>query len=862
MLSFLSWYLVITLLAWLTVPLAFRLLPSLPDRGFTLSRALGWLLWGFLFYFFASYHIVQNDLGGVLLALAVLLGLVAWACTGGTLGRCMDWLKAHLGLVVSSELVFLAAFGAWAFVRAANPDIGGTEKPMEIAFLNSIINSPAFPPHDPWLSGYAISYYYFGYVLVSLIIRVTGVATGVAFNLAISLVFGLTALGAYGLVYNLLELWRSHHQEEGSGTSFSLPLLGPLFVLIVSNTEGFLEILHARGLFWDTGFWQKLGILELNQPPATPLTWMPNRPGGTVWWRASRVLADYDFSGNFKEVIDEFPFFSYLLSDLHPHVLAMPFGMLLIGMALNLYLKGAGEGFHILGFRFPFSKPYFLLSAVALGGAAFMNTWDFPVYLALFAGAYTLMRVQSRGWSWSRLVDFLETGILLAIAGVLLYLPFYIGFSSQAGGVLPSVIYFTKGTQLWVMFAPLLIPIFTFLIYLVFKKKNRPAIIDGLFISLGIVAFLWMMSFLFAGVIGQLPNLGSRLLGAIGAGGQSFGAVISASFYGHAAQNGTWLPGRLTAPGAWLTLTILLTLVISTLMVVFQHSGDHLERNPDGNDPIEPTETEMVEVEPRVGEEQLTPRETGEPAIGFWLILVFLGTLLVLGPEFFFLVDQFGDRMNTIFKFYFLAWQLWGISAAFGTAILLQRTRRLKGILLRAGLVVVMIVSLAYPATMLWITTGGFRSPDNWTLDGLAYLHDIQPDDMKAIDWLRSAPGGVVAEAADSKGGEYSYYARIATYSGQPDVIGWAGHESQWGRGPEEMGTRIADLETLYQTTSWQSAQQIIQRYGIRYIVVGDQERSTYTVNTVKFERNLVQAYQSGSVTIFEASALVARNNP
>ena len=56
-----------------------------------------------------------------------------------------------------------------AFVRAANPEILGTEKPMELAFINAILRSPAFPPHDPWLSGYAISYYYFGYVLVAML---------------------------------------------------------------------------------------------------------------------------------------------------------------------------------------------------------------------------------------------------------------------------------------------------------------------------------------------------------------------------------------------------------------------------------------------------------------------------------------------------------------------------------------------------------------------------------------------------------------------------------------------------------------------------------------------------------------------
>jgi uncharacterized membrane protein len=50
--------------------------------------------------------------------------------------------------------------------------------------------------------------------------------------------------------------------------------------------------------------------------------------GGIWWWRASRVLQDYALDGGPREIIDEFPMFSYLLGDLHPHVLAMPFALL------------------------------------------------------------------------------------------------------------------------------------------------------------------------------------------------------------------------------------------------------------------------------------------------------------------------------------------------------------------------------------------------------------------------------------------------------------------------------------------------------------------------------------------------------
>jgi uncharacterized membrane protein len=147
--SFFLWYVTITLLGWIAFPIAYRLLPSLPDRGYTLSRALGLLAWGFIFWLLASLGVLQNSVSGVTLALFLLAGLTAWAAWGKRFHEMWSWVLDHKKLILVSEGVFLAAFAVWAFVRAANPDISGTEKPMELAFINAILRSPAFPPNDP-----------------------------------------------------------------------------------------------------------------------------------------------------------------------------------------------------------------------------------------------------------------------------------------------------------------------------------------------------------------------------------------------------------------------------------------------------------------------------------------------------------------------------------------------------------------------------------------------------------------------------------------------------------------------------------------------------------------------------------------
>ena len=275
--SFFSWYILITLLGWLTFPLAYHLFPALSERGYTMSRAFGLLVWGYVFWLFASLDIAQNDIGGLLLGLVVLGGLSAWTFVNHK-AEIQNWIGENRRLVITTEVLFLIAFGFMAFVRSANPEIIGTEKPMELMMINGVLNSPNFPPRDLWLSGYSISYYFFGYVMTSMLAMFTGVPATMAFNLMIALIFGLSTIGAYGILYNLLAIRQESNVESQTSSrplsSFLFPLLAPLFLLIMSNVEGFLEVLHARGFFWKDGpnFWKWLDIMDLRDAPAQTLT--------------------------------------------------------------------------------------------------------------------------------------------------------------------------------------------------------------------------------------------------------------------------------------------------------------------------------------------------------------------------------------------------------------------------------------------------------------------------------------------------------------------------------------------------------------------------------------------------------------
>ena len=817
MTAFFTWYLLITILGWLTVPLAWRLFSALPDRGYTLARAAGLLVWGYVFWLLASFGFIHNDTAGQALALLVILGLSLWAA-GAQRGELLEWLRGHWRVLLASEVLFLAAFALMAFIRSANPEIIGTEKPMELAFINATLDSPSFPPRDPWLSGYAISYYHFGYILTAMLARFTGIPGTMAFNLMLALIFGMAALGSYGILHNLLALLPSRGDGEASPrhSPLGLPLLGPLFLLIVSNVEGFLEVLHRLGIFWKfdavgsgtSAFWSWLDMKDLTVPPTLPLGLVADRFRYLWWWRASRVVQDYDLAHNFQEVIDEFPAFSFLLGDLHPHVLAIPFGLLAVAFALNLYLGGLRGSVSLLGARLYISPLGFFCAAFLLGGMAFLNIWDILIAAGLIGLGYVLRRVREAGWSWSRLEDLLLLLLPMGLAALLLYLPFFLGFSSQAGGILPNLATPTRGAHLWVMFGTLLLPLGAYLVYLLFHSSTRRVGL-ALGVALGLPLVLWVASWIIAWVVMLVrPEFAGQFLTAQGATG--FGSYFAAT--------------TLKRLGSIASLLTLSAVLFPALALLF--STDSRE------------ETEEV-AEPQGGLSEPVP---------FVVLLITLGALLVLVPEFVYLRDQFGTRMNTIFKFYYQAWMLWSLAAAFGSAYLLTRLRGAAGWFFSLLLVVVLGVGLTYPMLAFATRTNNFKPAAGFTLDDFDRIQRDNPDEAGAIEYLRQAPDGVVAEAV---GGSYSGFARISTYSGLPTVLGWPWHEVQWRGTAEPLGSREDDIRTLYATRDWGEAQAILAKYNIRYVVVGGLERQAYPVQEDKFRENLQTVYQTGTISIY-----------
>ncbi len=808
------WWLLLTLIALAAWPMTFLVFRPLPDRGLAFARPVGLMLMGFLWWWGGSLGVLPASQGGAMAACGLVLGLGLWLArrSGEFPWR---WLQIRRGLVLFYESLFALSFFGWTLFRAYNPEITYTEKPMELAFLNAVVRAERFPPHDPWLSGFAISYYYFGYVILGFLTELSGLPTRFTFNLGVSSWFALTLLAAAGLGWNLWALYR----PERLRAARAVALLSAFWVGLAGNGEAILDLAHSCGWIRDPAFWAWLDIPELNEPPSLrpwPSCWPPSNRIW-AWWRASRVVRDYTPDGQHQEVIDEFPQFSFLLGDLHPHVLALPFTLMAIGLALAAFqtaqqfpgLSSLREWRALLRFLQGQGPPFWFLPIV-FGGLAFLNTWDFPIYTGLLLAAWALgawMAGRARA-SLQREVFGLAGGILGP--GVLLYLPFYLGFRSQAGGFLPNLYNGTRLPQFLVMFG--------------FQ-------VGGLILLLGAEALRAHRR----GMLDLRRWGGWILLGALGLGLAPVALLVGLYELAQAI--------RLPMPGAPIPLEALRPWVYGRLL-----DGEVVVKGRlfPGSGPWVP----VLLAGMGMSAVALWRRQGSVKA--FVSLLVVFGAALAWAVEFVFLKDFFGTRMNTVFKFYYQTWVLWSLALAWGMGALWEWGRGAR--LLLAGLFGSMIALAAlYPVLMIPIKAEFFAHAP--TLDGYAHLARWAPDDLAAIEWLNQhVPGTpVILEAPGWRGISFQpEFGRFAAHTGLPTVLGWAGHEHQWRGSYEEIGRREPDLQILWESPDLEKTRALLEKYQIVYVIVGRTERQEFPAEALrKFEQLMDPVFRSGETVIY-----------
>ena len=737
------WYLLFLLIGWGSFPLSYTVFKSFPDRGFSLAKTQGLFLLSYLIW-------LSTSLGFTRYRSASVLGMFfLYLLLNGILlvihfSEIWTYLKTHIRLLLGIEAIFLLFFLGGILIRMYNPELTGAEKEADFTLLNAILHSKTFPPKDTWFAGATINYYYFGYLIWTIAIKLTGIISPVGFNLALVTIMALSATAAFGLLY--------HFTRRVLSGLFSSVLL-----LVLGNLDGLAQLIERNG-----------------------------HPLPFNWWQSSRIIPD---------TINEFPFFSFLLGDLHAHFMSIPFVLLLLGLLSQLVfkipsgptLKKEREGLLLV------------LIGLSLGGMAIINTWDYPTSLlltgfCLLIAAFRGLRPRLFGkWWLDSLVSALGLFLGLVILSRVAFLPFYQHFTPQLT-----------------------------LSHLRLVASNQRTHLGDFLVIHGL--FLWMIALFVISRFRQWFNFTDdddqermrKLLVWNG-----IGLLFVSGYF----LSNSWVFSLSCLAGG-----IFLWLLVQDHFINAQYSTTNPSPFP------LPYLLVFMAFAMTAGCEILYikdfyshPLERQNTIFKFYYqvwIFLSIGTPYLLYRVSHHEWSDIQQYLKHIWISIFLL--LCGACCLYPVFGTYERAVRFKG----------------------HAQGGALYLP---TLNGISYIAYRYPFEYEALMWIQEHidEDAVILEAT---GKPYSFFGRVATTTGRSTVLGWGNHEALWrDQTWKSIMQRTDDIKQIYEAVDKHTITNLLEQYEIEYIYVGKLEKESYASEGLKafddyfpvvFENALVRIYQ------------------
>jgi len=765
LLLLLKWYGALTVLQVATLPLTAFIFRRLPDGGSSLSKLTGLAVTGFVLWSIWASGLLTNDRSWAL-AIAAGVGLACWGIQPAVDRKALNkWLRGNWRMIVSCEVAFLAGFLLLAAIRISAPQVAHTEQPMDLMMLTSLWSSPVYPPHDAWLSGFPISYYYFGYWLQLVAGRLAAIPPDITYNLGLATLFGFLVAGLFGLGFNL-----GGSSGLQSPTRRRLAYVSGILAVVLTACTGNLR-----------------SIYDLLVHASHLDTW---------WWLSSRAILDVAPNGVARPVITEFPAFSYLLGDNHPHVQSSALLLMAAAVAMSQMMSPEmdREARRQGSSRLPFLAGRLLRSvlfpAFVLAAVTATNCWEAPIGFALFClGFWFSERGRSRP-NWTR-AGARCMGV--AAVAVLMLEPLLRTLSGRVYGILPNLFNPSDPFRFLSAMGPGFLATLILLLVL-FRRRT------------GLRTAIW------AG--------GLALIALVGVGLVTWNATGSARWQ-------QWLDQAGLDPAQAIWTVVLRRWSLQFLVA----AGLLLCLGVIFSQPVQ---------------NRLRRQNVG---LQMALILTMVSAGLLLVPELIFVQDVFHYRVNTVFKWHFSAWILLGPVGAYALTRLAV-TRWHRGELLLLGFA--SFAALLYPVFAPWPMTFGNRPPE-YSLSARAALGTIDPDLLDTLQWIDGhTPLEAIVVEAPGTGGD-SLSCPVSTYTGRATLLGWKDHEAQWR--PENLDPVLAErlqaLESIYRTDSASLVEGLADRYRIDFIVQGPRERSLFGDTARGLDRMGERVFENGTYRIY-----------
>lgn len=385
-----KWWFAIFTVGLAVWPIAATLFKGWTNKAYLIAKIIGLLALGYTVWLLGLMKIVPFSTESLVILL-IIIAAISWV----RLGRNVKVRWTH---IILDELVFVAIFGLWTWVKGHAPDINSLEKFMDYGFTQSILNSSYFPPKDMWFSGFSINYYYFGHLVLATVTKLSGVSLTTGFNLMLSTLCALTFSMSFAIAREMI-----------STTKRSLLIFGSLFVATLITFSGNLQTVYAftRGYQSDNPppFWKIMS--KLNDFDDVKEGWEG------YWYPNATRFIPY--------TIHEFPSYSFVVSDIHGHVLAIPIVLLLIALIVERWKSSSSAKIRLISVVYGFTA----------GTAMMTNALDGPIYFGLWIAVWLGISINKK----QKLISNLWPVLIAAGVLLLTVAPFLYTFKSFVSGI-------------------------------------------------------------------------------------------------------------------------------------------------------------------------------------------------------------------------------------------------------------------------------------------------------------------------------------------------------------------------------------------------------------------------------------------
>lgn len=350
------------------LPLTTFLFKKFPDKGYIFSKILGLCIVTYLIFFLGVIHLVPfSTLSAYIIAVAAMAVTYYFVHQRS---QFLQTLKKYWLIFVIEEMFFFAALYTWSYIHAFAPDIHGLEKYMDFGFINSALRGDYFPPKDMWFTPFTINYYYFGHIMTAVITKLSTVPSNFSFNIMLSTIFALCLTQSFSIgmaVYSFVNKIEKFAKIKR--------VIGGILTAALVTLAGNLHVLYA----FFTPYKPEKPV------PIWELIFSPNTFHNSYWYpNATRFIYN---------TIHEFPIYSWVVADLHGHVLDIPLVLFIIALLLGIFMaydpENKDEVQALQKSRSPLARSFIIhpLLLVLVGfflSLMYMtNAWDGAIYLML-----------------------------------------------------------------------------------------------------------------------------------------------------------------------------------------------------------------------------------------------------------------------------------------------------------------------------------------------------------------------------------------------------------------------------------------------------------------------------------------------